>query len=117
VVAPAPAPPVVVIGKDGKPVKAPKVCTSKDQADYAAKLAKATAQAASLKSNAAKLRQVSALLRLQTAKMTPAQIKVTLALASLSDYAASSLEAQAADAVAKVGVIDCIVPVVTGGRF
>ena len=117
--APVVAPPQVVIGKDGKPVKAPKVCTTKDQSEYAAKLAKATEQAAGITRNANTLRAVSAALRAQAAKMPIASQgrSLALALASLSDYAASKLDAQAADVIAKVGGIGCIVPIVSGGRF
>jgi hypothetical protein len=117
--APVVTPPQVVIGKDGKPVKAPKVCTTKDQSEYAAKLAKATEQAAGITRNANTLRAVSAALRAQAAKMPIASQgrSLALALANLSDYAASKLDAQAADVIAKVGGIGCIVPIVSGGRF
>jgi hypothetical protein len=112
-------PPAVVIGKDGKPVKAPKVCTSKDLTDLAAKVAKATAQAAPLNRAAAQLRELSAALRTQAAKLNPnsTQARVALALASVSDYAAAKLEAQAKDLIAKANVVDCIVVTAPGGRF
>jgi hypothetical protein len=116
--APVVTPPAVVIGKDGKPVKEPKVCKDKDQKDYADKLAKANQQAAPLLKTAGQLRQASALLRAQAVKMTnPALARITQGLASVSDFAASKLEAQAADLIAKVGGIGCIVVTVPGGRF
>ncbi len=120
--APAPAPvvtppPVVVIGKDGKPVKAPKVCTDKDQKEYAEKLAKATQQAAPLLKTAAQLREAANALRAQVAKLTPAQARVVQALAGVGDLAASKLEAQAQALITKVGGIGCIVVSAPGGRF
>ena len=120
--APAPAPvvtppPVVVIGKDGKPVKAPKVCTDKDQKEYAEKLAKATQQAAPLLKAAAQLREAANALRAQVAKLTPAQARVVQALAGVGDLAASKLEAQAQALIAKIGGIGCIVVTAPGGRF
>jgi hypothetical protein len=119
--APAPAPvvtpPLVVIGKDGKPVKAPKVCTDKDQKEFAEKLAKATQQAAPLLKAAAQLREAANALRAQVAKLTPAQARVVQALASVGDLAASKLEAQAQTFITKVGGIGCIVVTAPGGRF
>ena len=118
--APAPvvvAPPEVVIGKDGKPVKAPKVCTDKDTTEYAAKLAKANQQAAPLLKAATQLRQASAVLRSQIAKLTASQGRLVEALASVGDMAASKLEAQAQALIAKVGGIGCITVTAPGGRF
>ena len=120
--APAPAPvvtppPVVVIGKDGKPVKAPKVCTDKDQKEYAARLAKAEAQAAPYTRAAALLRQAATALRTQALSLNYGQAKKALALAEASDLAASKLEAQAQALIAKVGGIGCIVVTAPGGRF
>jgi hypothetical protein len=119
--APAPAPfvtpPLVVIGKDGKPVKAPKVCTDKDQKEFAEKLAKATQQAAPLLKAAAQLREAANALRAQVAKLTPAQARVVQALASVGDLAASKLEAHAQTFITKVGGIGCIVVTAPGGRF
>jgi hypothetical protein len=117
--APAPvvAPPLVVIGKDGKPVKQPKVCTDKDQKEYDAKLAKANQQAAPLLKAAAQLRDASAVLRAQIGRMTSSQARVAQALAAVGDMAASKLEAQAQGIVAKVGGIGCIVVTAPGGRF
>ena len=120
--APAPAPvvtppPVVVIGKDGKPVKAPKVCTDKDQKEYAARLAKAEAQAAPYTRAAALLRQAATALRTQALSLNHGQAKKALALAEASDLAASKLEAQAQALIAKVGGIGCIVVTAPGGRF
>ena len=119
--APAPArvvaPPLVVIGKDGKPVKQPKVCTDKDQKEYAEKLAKANQQAAPLLKAAAQLRDAANALRAQLAKLTPAQARVVQALAGAGDLAASKLEAQAQALVTKVGGIGCIVVSSPGGRF
>ncbi|TFV88343.1 hypothetical protein E4P38_11405 [Blastococcus sp. CT_GayMR16] len=111
-------PPPVVIGKDGKPVKAPKVCTSKDLSDLASKVAKATAQATQLNKTAAALRQVSAALRTQAAKMTNvSQARLTLALAALGDLAANKLEAQAKSVVTSANQISCIVVTAPGGRW
>ena len=120
--APAPAPvvtppPVVVIGKDGKPVKAPKVCTDKDQKEYAEKLAKANQQAAPLLKTAAQLREAANALRAQVTKLTPAQARVVQALAAVGNFAASKLEAQAQALIAKIGGIGCIVVTAPGGRF
>jgi hypothetical protein len=120
--APAPAPvvvtpPPVVIGKDGKPVKAPKTCTDKDQKDYAAKLAKANQQAAPLLKAAAQLRDGAKALRAQIGKLTPAQGRLVEALASVGDFAASKLEAQAQSIISKVGGIGWLVVEVAGGRF
>lgn len=119
--APAPAPvvtpPPVVIGKDGKPVKEPKVCTTKDLSDLASKVAKATAQAASLNRTAATLRQASDLLRAQAAKLNPSRARLALALAGISDLAASKLEAQGQALIAKANTVDCIVVTAPGGRF
>jgi hypothetical protein len=117
--APAPVvtPPPVVIGKDGKPVKAPKACTDKALADFQTKLAKATTQAAQLEKTADALRQVSAALRAQAVKMSPLSARITLALANAGDLAANKLDAQAQDLITKANVIDCIVATVPGGRF
>jgi len=118
--APAPvvvAPPEVVIGKDGKPVKAPKVCTDKDQKDFDAKIAKATQQGAPLLKAAAQLRQASALLRAQIVKVSGSQARILEALASVGDMAASKLEAQAQALITKVGGIGCITVTNPGGRF
>ena len=120
--APAPAPvvvtpPPVVIGKDGKPVKAPKTCTDKDQKEYADKLAKANQQAAPYLKAAAQLRDGAKALRAQIGNLTPAQGRLVEALASVGDFAASKLEAQAQSIIAKVGGIGCIVVAVPGGRF
>jgi ribonuclease E len=117
--APAPVvtpPPAVVIGKDGKPVAAPKVCTTKDMAERAAKIAKATAQAAPLLRTATKLREASALLRAQPVK-NPSQARIALALADAADLAAAKLEAQAADLIAKAGQLSCLVLTAPGTRF
>jgi hypothetical protein len=118
--APAPvvAPPAVVIGKDGKPVKAPKVCTDKDQKEFDAKIAKATQQGAPLMKAAGQLRDASAALRAQAAKLTSVQSqRVMQALATVSDMAASKLEAQAQALITKVGGIGCITVTAPGGRF
>jgi hypothetical protein len=118
--APAPvvvAPPEVVIGKDGKPVKAPKVCTDKDQKEFDAKLAKANQQAAPLLKAATQLRQASAVLRAQIAKLTGSQARFVEMLATVSDMAASKLEAQAQALITKVGGIGCITVTAPGGRF
>jgi hypothetical protein len=119
--APAPAPvvtpPPVVIGKDGKPVKQPKVCTDKDVSEYAARLAKANAQAAPYYRAAQLLRQAATALRIQAQSMNYGQSKKAIALAEAGELAASKLEAQAQAIVAKVGGIGCIVVTAPGGRF
>jgi hypothetical protein len=84
-----PAP--VVIGQDGLPVQPPKVCTEQELADYAAKLAAATAQAAPLQRNAAKV---------------------------ANSNAASRLADQAQSLIAKkAGTPDCVVLDEPNGRF
>ena len=119
--APAPAPvvtpPPVVIGKDGKPVAKPKVCTAKDLSEYAARVAKADAQAAPLTRAAALLRQASAALRVEATTMNPGHARKALALADASDLAAGKLEAQAQAIHAKVGGVGCITVTEPGGRF
>jgi len=117
--APAPAPvvtpPPVVIGKDGKPVEKPKVCTAKDLSEYAARVAKANAQAAPLIRAATLLRQASAALRVEATTMNPGHARKAIALADASDLAAGKLEAQAI--LAKVGGVGCITVAEPGGRF
>jgi hypothetical protein len=119
--APAPAPvvtpPPVVIGKDGKPVEKPKVCTAKDLSEYAARVAKADAQAAPLIRAATLLRQASAALRVEATTMNPGHARKAIALADASDLAAGKLEAQAQTILAKVGGVGCITVAEPGGRF
>ena len=119
--APAPAPvvtpPLVVIGKDGKPVAKPKVCTAKDLSEYAARVAKADAQAAPLTRAATFLRQASAALRVEATTMNPGHARKAIALADASDLAAGKLEAQAQAILAKVGGVGCITVTEPGGRF
>jgi hypothetical protein len=119
--APAPAPvvtpPPVVIGKDGKPVEKPKVCTAKDLSEYAARVAKADAQAAPLIRAATLLRQASAALRVEATTMNPGHARKAIALADASDLAAGKLEAQAQAILAKVGGVGCITVTEPGGRF
>lgn len=120
--APAPAPvvtppPAVVIGKDGKPVEKPKVCTDKDLADYAAKLAKADAQAAPYLKAAQLLRQTAAAIRAELPTLNHGQAKKALATAEAAELAAGKLEAQAQAIVAKVGGVGCITTTAPGGRF
>jgi hypothetical protein len=119
--APAPAPvvtpPPVVIGKDGKPVEKPKVCTAKDLSEYAARVAKANAQAAPLIRAATLLRQASAALRVEATTMNPGHARKAIALADASDLAAGKLEAQAQAILAKVGGVGCITVAEPGGRF
>ena len=119
--APAPAlvvtPPPVVIGKDGKPVEKPKVCTAKDLSEYAARVAKANAQAAPLIRAATLLRQASAALRVEATTMNPGHARKAIALAEASDLAAGKLEAQAQAILAKVGGVGCITVAEPGGRF
>ena len=119
--APAPAPVVtpapVVIGKDGKPVEKPKVCTAKDLSEYTARVAKANAQAAPLIRAATLLRQASAALRVEATTMNPGHARKAIALADASDLAAGKLEAQAQAILAKVGGVGCITVAEPGGRF
>jgi len=119
--APAPAlvvtPPPVVIGKDGKPVEKPKVCTAKDLSEYTARVAKANAQAAPLIRAATLLRQASAALRVEATTMNPGHARKAIALADASDLAAGKLEAQAQAILAKVGGVGCITVAEPGGRF
>ena len=119
--APAPAPVVtpapVVIGKDGKPVEKPKVCTEKDLADYAARVAKADAQAAPYYRAAQLLRQAATSLRAEVPTLNPGHARKALALAEASELAAGKLEAQAQAIVAKVGGVGCITVTAPGGRF
>jgi hypothetical protein len=117
--APAPVvtPPPVVIGKDGKPVEKPKVCTAKDLSEYAARVAKADAQAAPLIRAATLLRQASAALRVEATTMNPGHARKAIALADASDLAAGKLEAQAQAILAKVGGVGCITVAEPGGRF
>lgn len=115
--APVVTPPLAVIGKDGKPVEKPKVCTAKDLTDHAAKLAKANAQAAPYNRAAQLLRQAATALRAQIPALNYGQGKKALALAEASDLAASKLEAQAQAIVSKVGGVGCIEVTAPGGRF
>lgn len=118
--APAPvvvAPPAVVIGKDGKPVEKPKVCTAKDLSEYAAKLAKADAQAAPYLKAAQLLRQGAAALRAEIPGLNHGQGKKALGLAEAAELAASKLEAQAQAILTKVGGVGCIEVTAPGGRF
>jgi hypothetical protein len=115
--APVAAPPAVVVGKDGKPVKAPKLCSDKDMTEYATKLAKANQQAAPLLKAAAQLRDASAALRAQMAKLTAPQARAAEAAAAIGDLAASKLEAQARTYITKVGGIGCITVTAPGGRY
>ena len=88
-----------------------------DQKEYAARLAKAEAQAAPYTRAAALLRQAATALRTQALSLNHGQAKKALALAEASDLAASKLEAQAQALIAKVGGIGCIVVTAPGGRF
>ena len=118
--APAPAPvipPEVVIGKDGKPVEKPKVCTERDLSEYAARVAKADAQAAPYYRAAQLLRQAATALRAEVPTLNPGQARKALALAEASELAASKLEAQAQAIVAKAGGLGCISVTAPGGRF
>ena len=79
--------------QDGEPVQPPKVCTDKELADYAAKLADAVAQAAPLQRNATKL-------------------------AGVSGNVASRLQDLADAMIAKkAGTLTCVVLDMPGGRF
>jgi hypothetical protein len=109
-------PPEVVYDKDGKPVKAPKVCTAKDLSDVAKKIADATKKAAPLLSLADKSRDAAVAVRAQIAKVSPAAGRLAELVAQGLDKVADKLEAQAADLVAKASVKSCIV-LPTGGRF
>jgi hypothetical protein len=109
-------PPDVVYDKNGKPVKAPKVCTAKDLAESAKKVAAATTKAVPLLQLAAKSQAAAALLRAREDTMTPAQARVTELVAKGLDLVAGKLEAQAQAAIDKAAQKSCIV-LPSGGRF
>ena len=112
--APAPAPvvtpPPVVIGKDGKPVKQPKVCTDKDQKEYAEKLAKANQQAAPLLKAAAQLRDGGQRPARPGREAHAGSGRASSgARRASATWPPSKLEAQAQAIITKVGGIGCIV--------
>ena len=118
-VQPAPVtatPPPVVYDKDGKPVKAPKICSVKDMENQAKKIAEATQQAATLTRTAEKLRASAVALRAQALKATRS-VQALNAMADAADWAAAQLEQQAVALVQKAGELTCAPPIVGGGRF
>ncbi|UOY00992.1 hypothetical protein [Blastococcus sp. PRF04-17] len=106
----------VVYDKDGNPVSAPTICTAEDLAEYARKLAEATAQAAVLDSAAAKLRAEADALYAKAAKI-PGQAKGIVKQAERADAAAAELEAQARKLIEKASQKTCIEQPTGGGRF
>jgi hypothetical protein len=122
-VVPAPAPaadpatPAVVYDKNGKPIKAPKVCTAKDLADTAKKVADATKKAAPVLQLAAKSHDAADLVRAQEPKMTLSQAKLAELVAGGLDMVGNKLEAQAKASIDAAGQMDCIILVNPAGRF
>ena len=112
------APPQVVFDKNGKPVKAPKVCSAKDLEKMAKDVAEATTQATSLNKAAAALRQSAVALKAQAAKALGTKAKLLTGLATAADWAAAQLEQQAVKTVEKANVKNCLVLAPGGGtRF
>ena len=110
-------PPAVVYDKNGKPIKAPKVCTAKDLDDVAKKVADATKKAASIFALAEKSHQAANLVRAQESKMTASQVRLAELVANGLDMVGDKLAAQAQASIDKAGVKDCIVVSVPAGRF
>lgn len=110
------APPAVVLDKKGNPVKAPKICTDKDLADSAKKVADATKKAAPLLSLATSSHKAADMLRAQEVRMTVRQVATTEALANGLDMLGDRLASQAQATIDKAGVLDCFI-VTAGGRF
>ena len=119
--APAPVvvtpPPAVVYDKNGKPIKAPKVCSAKDLEDVAKKVDDATKKAASTLQLAAKAHQAAALVRAQESKMTASQVRLAELVANGLDLVGDKLAAQAQASIDKAAVKDCITMSVPTGRF
>ena len=89
--APTPPPPVV-FDKDGKPVKAPKVCTRRTSRRWPRTVAEATKQVASLTKAAKVPASPLCLLRAQAAKAVGIKAKLLTGLATAADWAAAQLE-------------------------
>jgi hypothetical protein len=121
-VVPAPTPsqvvpvaPEIVYDKNGKPVKAPKPCTTKQLDQFQAQAARAITSADSLKQAAFKLRDGAAKLRAQAAVAVGSSARLLTMLANAGDTAANALEQRAADLLESASVLPCIPP--GGGRF
>ena len=110
-----PAPPEIVYDKNGKPVKAPKPCTTKQLDQFQQQAAKAITQADALKQTAYKLRDASAKLRAQAAVAVGSSARLLTFLANAGDAAANALENKAAELLEAASVLPCIPP--GGGRF
>jgi hypothetical protein len=107
-----------VYDQDGKPVKAPKVCTAKDLEKMAKAVTDATKQATTLNKAAVALRQSAVALKAQAAKAIGTKAKLLTGLATAADWAAAQLEKQAVTVVEKANVKTCIVlPPGGGSRF
>ena len=121
-VVPAPTPsevvpvaPEIVYDKNGRPVKAPKPCTTKQLDQFQTQAARAITQADALKQAAYKLRDGAAKLRAQAAVATGSSARLLTLLANAGDAAAHALEQRAADLLESASVLPCIPP--GGGRF
>jgi hypothetical protein len=121
-VVPAPTPsqvvpvaPEIVYDKNGRPVKAPKPCTTKQLDQFEQQAARAVTQADVLKQAAFKLRDGAAKLRAQAAVAAGSSARLLTLLASAGDRAANALEQRAADLLESASVLPCIPP--GGGRF
>jgi hypothetical protein len=117
VTGPSAVPPAVVYDKNGKPVKEPKVCTPKDLADSAAKVAAAAKKVAPQLALAAKSHAAADVVRGQEVAMTAAQVRVAEAVANGLDAIGNQLSASAQAVIDKAGALDCVVVSVPGGRF
>jgi hypothetical protein len=110
-----PVAPEIVYDKNGKPVKAPKPCTTKQLDQFQQQAAKAVTQADALKQAAFKLRDGAAKLRAQAAVAVGSSARLLTVLANAGDAAANALEHRAADLLESASVLPCIPP--GGGRF
>jgi hypothetical protein len=113
---PVVVPPAVVLDKNGNPVKAPKVCTDKDLADSAKKVADATKKAAPLFALATSSHKAADALRAQEVKMTVKQVATAEAVAGGLDMVGDKLAAQAQASIDKAAIVDCFI-MAAGGRF
>jgi hypothetical protein len=110
-----PAPPEIVYDKNGRPVKAPKPCTTTQLDQFQQQAAKAVTQADALKRAAFTLRDAAAKLRAQAAVATGSSARLLTVLANAGDAAANALENKAAELLEAASVLPCIPP--GGGRF
>jgi hypothetical protein len=110
-------PPEVVYDAKGNPIKAPKVCTDKDLAELAKKIADATKKAAPQIAMAEKSRDAAEAVRAQIAKMSPMAGRLAEIVAQGLDKVADKFQKQADDAIAKASVKTCITVSDPSGRF